>query len=244
MLTPELSSSLAKIEQRVGQLEAKSLQDNLMMAAIKEDQDTEANKAMMDRLTIMGIRIPNVRRLKEDDKVKAMRTRVEKLLDYIKEEGQSVEVLFVRHLNGQARNPDSTVLEVKFASSKQASMIRTNFIKKRDSSELENINITPSVRLSTRVRIEVMKAIAGSLKAHDKSVTGALCVQFVNKPVIKVFRKDGGGQEYSKVMTYIDSVVWVMENGLEKKIDFRKAYDRAGSVFRGNIAQHFVILNN
>ena len=53
--TPEVNSSLALIERRLGRLEAKTFYDNVMMAGLQQEQDTEANRSMLDRVTISGI---------------------------------------------------------------------------------------------------------------------------------------------------------------------------------------------
>jgi hypothetical protein len=243
MLTPELSMSLTKIEQRIGTLEAKAIRDNVMMASLQEDQDTEANRAMMDRLTVLGIRIPNIRRMKDADRIQTMKQKVELVFGKLCDEGQVFEIVFVKHLNRQARNPDNTVLEVRLKDVKQAADIRSKFIQKRGASEWENYNIMPAVRLSTRVRVEMLQSIGRLLRSEDESVSGAQCLQFVPKPVLKVFRKDNRGNEFSRIMTFIDCVIWVLENNLEKRVDLKKAYERAGSNFSGTLAQHFVLMS-
>jgi len=242
MLTPELSTSLSRIEQRLGLIEAKSIQDNIMMAVIKEDLDTEANRAMLDRLTIIGIKIQDLGRMKDDERNPLMKSKVEETIKKIVDDDQEFEVVFVRHLNRQSRSTDFTILEVRFKSEKQAADVRSSFIKKRNSAGLENINITPTVRLATRVRIEILQAIGIAMKKEDSSVTKTQCLQFVPKPVLKVFRSDSRGQEYSRVMTFADCIIWTLENDAEKSLGLKKAYDRAGSAFRGLMSQHFVIM--
>lgn len=243
MLTPELSTSLVKIEERLGTLEAKSIQDNLMMASLKEEQDTEANRAMQDRLTIIGIRIPNINKMKDAEKNPAMKSKVEELVTKLKDHDKDCEVIFIRHLNRQAKRPENTVLEVRFKDERQAGMVRSNFIKNRESSDLENINITPTVRLATRVRVEILQSISDVIKRHDGSVVKIQCLQFVAKPILKVYRKGPRGEEYVKVMTFIDSVIWIKENALDDQLNLRKAYQRAGSAFRGTMGQHFVVMS-
>jgi len=243
MLTPELSTSLARIEERIGALERKSLQDNIMMAALQEDQDAEANRTMLDRLTISGIQIQNIRRMKDIERNPLMRTKVEEAINMFKEEDLEFQIAFIRHLNRQARKPDDTVLEVRFKDSKQAASVRSSYIKKKDDPTLDGLFITPTVRLATRVRVEVLQAIARLVKKEDSTVTKTQCVQFIPKPILKVFRKDSNGSEYFRTMTFIDSVVWVKENDVEKKLDLTKAYRRAGAAFKGILAQNFVIMS-
>ena len=105
------------------------------------------------------------------------------------------------------------------------------------------LNVSPVVRLATRVRIEIMHAIAELIKKYDRSVTSAYCLQYIPKPVIKVVRKSAMGQEFSRTMSFIEAVSWVKENHLQQSIDFNKARERAGVSQRSTLAQHFVLLD-
>jgi hypothetical protein len=173
-----------------------------------------------------------------------MRQKVEDFINPLKEAEQEYEITFVKHLNQHSRNPDNTVLEARFKNEKQASSIRANFIKKKDHADFSSYNVTPAVRLATRVRIEIIQAVARVLKRTDSTVSKTQCLQFVPKPTLKVFRKDNGGNESSRVMSFVDCILWVLENELEKSVDLSKASQRAGSNFRSTMAQHFVIMSN
>jgi hypothetical protein len=197
---------------------------------------------MLDRISVIGIRIPNIRRMKDDERNPIMKAKVEALVQKLRDPEMNYNVAFVRHLNRQARNPDKTVLEVRFGSSEQANSIRQNFVKKRNDAEFEDINITPTVRLATRVRIEILLAIIKVLKNQDSTISKAQCLQYVAKPILKIFRKDEHGNEFSRVMTFIDAVLYVKENSLEHHLDLQRAYQRAGSAFRGTMSQHFVLM--
>ena len=116
------------------------------------------------------------------------------------------------------------------------------FVKKRK--ELpDKLNISPVVRLATRVRIEIMHVVADLLKRQDRSVTSAYCLQYIPKPVIKVVRKSHSGAEFSRTMSFCDAVSWVQAEGLAGVIDLRKARERAGAAFRSTMSQHFVLLD-
>jgi hypothetical protein len=146
-------------------------------------------------------------------------------------------------LNRKSRFPDNTVLEVRFQNETQAKSIRANYVKVRDSEDLENFNITPTVRLATRVRVEILQAVSKLMRQQDSSVSKVHCLQFVPKPVLKVFRKDVRGNEFPIVMSFIDCVLWALENDLEKSLDLKKAYQKAGSAFKGRMPQHFVVMS-
>ena len=128
----------------------------------------------------------------------------------------------MRHLNKQVRGQKSAVIEVKLADAQQAKLLRAEFVKKFNVFG-KKINITPVVRLATRVRIEIMHSVCFYLKRNDPTITKASCLQFVPKPVIKVTRKTAGGTETSRTMTFADSINWVKENGLMDSIDLSKA---------------------
>ena len=119
--------------------------------------------------------------------------------------------------------------------------MRSEFVKKRKALT-EKVNITPVVRLASRVRVEMMHSIAATIKRLDPSVERAMCLQYAPKPVIKVVRKTAAGAEVTKTMSFTESITWVKVNGLENRIDWSKAHDRAGASFRGTLAQIFVLL--
>ena len=104
------------------------------------------------------------------------------------------------------------------------------------------MNITPVVRLATRVRIEMMHSIANTIKRHDQTVVLAMCLQYIPKPVIKVVRKSMSGSESVQTMTFIKAVCWVKENELMRVVDLSKAYERAGATFNRVLTQTFVLL--
>ena len=237
----EVNVSFAKMDRRLNSLENKAHYSNVMTAILKEEIDTEANKAMLNKITISGVAIENITNMDEQRKIRVMRSKVEEIFDLLKEPNQEFEIQFVRHLNNQVRGQKTSVLEVRLPDAKQAKDIRQEFVKKSKSLK-EKINITPVVRLATRVRVEIMHSVCEAMKKQDKSITKANCLQFVPKPVIKVTRKMASGAESTQTMSFIDAVNWVYANGLEQTIHLGKARARAGASFRGTLAQHFVLL--
>ena len=125
--------------------------------------------------------------------------------------------------------------------SKQAKDLRAQFVKKRKEMP-DKLNITPVVRLATRVRVEMMHSISAMVKRVDPTVDRAMCLQYAPKPVIKIFRKTAAGADVTKTMSFTESITWVKVNGLEDRINLAKAYERAGASSRGTLAQSFVLL--
>ena len=240
-----LSTSLLKIERRVGNIEAQAFYNHLMMAMLKEEQDTEANRTMLNRVTFSGVVIEGLAKMDEPNKIKAMKDKIMAIIELLRESEQelALELLFVRHLNKQIRGQKSAVIEAKFADAKQTKELRTIFVKKQKSLP-EKINVTPVVRLATRVRIEMLHSIAFLLKRQDRTISSAMCIQFIPKPIIKVVYKSFAGTEVTRSMSFIEAVCWVKEQGLLNVVDLKKARERAGSSFRGTMAQHFVLMED
>ena len=229
------------LERRVAALESASYFNNLTMAALKEEQDTEANRAFLNKVSVSGLVIEGIQTMTESDRIQAMRAKVQEVIDLVKEPEQVFEIQFVRHLNRTARGQKFADVEVKFGDVSQAKTFRDNFVKKRKTLP-EKINVTPVVRLATRVRVEIMFAICTQLKRHDPSIIRAMCLQYVPKPVIKTVSKTASGGESVRTMTFVDAIRWVKANGYIGRLDLNKAYDRAGASFRGTLAQNFVLM--
>ena len=243
----EVKLSLNKIERRIGAIEAKAFHDNVMMALIKEEQDTEANLATLNRVTITGITLPaTFRGLPDADRIEVMRQKVKELVDLVKKDGQSFDIKFVKHLNRQVRNPRTVVLEARFGDAQQATNFRTQFVATRKDSEVaqfNGVNVAPVVRLATRVRVEILRIIAEQMKRMDNSIVRAYCLQFVPRPIIKIVRKNAAGVELTRTMSFIEAVCWTKEEDLIDSINWKSAQDRAGSSFTGRKAQFFVVLD-
>ena len=134
---------------------------------------------------------------------------------------------------------------MKFESEQQASKFRADFVqrqKDKDPKLPEKMNVAPVVRVSTRVRIEILHSVAYLLQRHDNTIVRSMCLQYIPKPVIKVVRKASGGNEFIKTMTFIEAVCWVKENGYSDSINLTTAYEVTGSTFRGTLTQNFVLL--
>ena len=234
------------IKRRIGVLEAKSFSDNVMMAGLKEDQDTEANRAMMNKVTMAGVEVPGLAGLTTDeDRIKLIKESVGLIFDMIKYEGHEYKVLFVKHLNWRRRQP-TAVIEFKLENEKQATMLRADFVKRqkdKDPNLPSKLNIVPVVRMATRVRVEILHSIANLIKRRDATVIRSLCLQYIPKPVIKIVRNSVGGAELVQTMTFIEAVCWVKENDLIRAVDLSKAYDRAGSSYNRVLTQTFVLLH-
>ena len=243
----DVISSLRRIERRVGTLEAKTFYDNVMMAGLKEEQDSEANKAMLNRVILSKISMPNLQGLNEEGRIRSIKDRINEIIESVKANDKEYKVLFVRHLNRKVRGQIKGVIEVKLESPQQAADFRADFVKKQKESEEERstrMNINPVVRLATRVRIEILHSVVDLLKKHDTTIDRAMCLQYIPKTVIKIIRKTMAGTETVSTMTFIEAVCWVKLNNYCDTIKLNRAYERAGAKFRGTMTQHFVLMSS
>ena len=72
----EINSNFSRNNRRLGSLEEKSYFSNLMVATLKEEQETAANKVMLNRVTVSGVEIENVCNMSESEKIRVMREKV------------------------------------------------------------------------------------------------------------------------------------------------------------------------
>jgi hypothetical protein len=96
------------------------------------------------------------------------------------------------------------------------------------------------VSLATRVRVDVLKAIARRVTSRDDL---AYVAGFTSRPMMHI-RKAGPPSPATrplKSFSYIDAVTRF--GHLVKVDDLETAYGRAGKSFNGQLQQNFVILN-
>jgi hypothetical protein len=106
--------------------------------------------------------------------------------------------------------------------------------------DLESLFITNCVSLATRVRIDILKAIAKKV-TNDKDL--AYVSGFISRPMMHI-KKVGAPQNVRplKSFTFIDSVTRF--HGALNKNDLTTAYERAGRAFQGQLEPNFVVLND
>jgi len=229
-----------KLETRVDKLEnhvrARQANDNLCFARLREESDTMANKAKEDRVVITGITSKS-----------APPTDPEQQKTWIKKIASDIFELLIPDFQGQihfvnqARNKGTHIplIEVKLDSVENATKIRKAFAEKKKANvDLGRIFVSNSVGLSTRVRVDVLKAIAR--KITDSSII-AHVVAFISRPVMHVKSTEWSDVKIvPKTFTYVDAVA---EFGHRmSQFELGDAYRRAGTAFKGQMEQMFVIM--
>ena len=142
------------------------------------------------------------------------------------------------------RDQAKPVVEVRFDSVSGAATFRkaaAALAKAKILQDFASLFFSNSITQATRVRIEVMRAIAKKLTTTSET---AFVQGFISRPVMRYVAKDpavnyceGTGRSYS----YVDCVS--RYGDLVQAHELSLAYKRAGSTFKGAMEQYFVLLN-
>ena len=158
---------------------------------------------------------------------------VKTLLDKI-DPALAKEILFINQ--GKSNGRDIPMAEVKFTSIDWAKKARQSFVSKlKGGMDLGKVHMANSVCLATRVRVDILKAIAKQFSnpEGDQMYVAA----YSSRPVLHI--KSGEGQR-PFALTFSDAIARfgmdVTQDGLGE------AYKRAGRAFTGQLEQHFVVL--
>jgi hypothetical protein len=209
--------------------------DNLMFARIREELDSISNAKKEDRVVITGLssKVPAPAAL--EDRKAWMAKIVEALL--IKLDPELVgNILFINQ--GRNNGRDIPMAEVRFKSIEWAKKARMLFVAKMKSGEdMGKIHMANSVCLATRVRVDILKAMAKQFSSTDEK--SMYVSAYTSRPVLH--EKRGEGQK-PFAFTFADAI---QKFGCELQQEMLgEAYKRAGRAFAGQLEQHFVVLKD
>jgi hypothetical protein len=123
--------------------------------------------------------------------------------------------------------------EVKIDTVDNANLIRKAFAeKKKSGADLSRLFIANSVNLATRVRVDILKALAR--KVSDLNMV-AYAVPFVSRPVMQIRSKEAGVSSEARSFSFTDAVA--KYGHLLKQFELADAYRRAGNHFVGQMEQ-------
>ncbi len=230
-----------RLEKRIEQLENhvinRERNDNQVFARMREDFDTLSNKAKEDRIIITGITSKVIAPTDPEERKKWIRKIVQDIFENLIPSFGG-KIMFVNQMRNKGYH--IPLVEVKLDSPANAGMIRKAFAeKKKDpAADLGRIFIANCVNLATRVRVDILKAIARKLS--NKNVS-AHVVPFISRPVMHV-RPTENAESGSVEMTYTFVDAASKFGHLVKQAELGEAYRRAGVAFKGQLAQNFIIL--
>jgi hypothetical protein len=238
---PDLSET-ELLSQRMDKLEklvvTKQVKDNYVFAKIREEMDANTNRQKEDRVVITGITSSVYPPTDPVEKKAWIRKIVTDIFNTLIPNFGG-EILFVNQ--GKNNGKLIPLVEVKLNSTENASKIRKAFAdKKKQGVDLGRIFVSNSVNLATRVRVDILKALA-------RKVTGqqvvAYAIPFISRPTLQV-KATGGGQSNPEIRSYNFTDAIAKYGHLVKQFDLGEAYRRAGSFFKGQLEQNFVVLKD
>ena len=236
------------LEERLSNLEKAHMRQvkmnfatNLMLARVREEIDTISNKAKEDRVVMNGLK-------SKTPPPAETRARIEWLKGISNDIFKELIPNFpgkIFYLNqGQQMDVFLPMVEIKLDSVANALAIRRAFAVKRKNkqlpADLESLFVTNCVNLATRVRIDVLRAIAKRI-TNDKDI--AYVSGFISRPMMHI--KSAGNPTSGKPLksfSFIDSVSRF--HNLLTRDDLVTAYERAGRAFSGQLEQNFVVMND
>jgi hypothetical protein len=236
------STSNRKLEKRIDRMEAdigeRRWNDNLLFARTREELDMAANKLKEDRVVMTGLTSSTPPPVDRVQKNLWLRKLVTETMKKIKPDFNGT-ISFINQ--GKNNGKEIPMVEVKLNSVEAATGLRKAFAEKRkegDGRSLGRLYVANSVSLSTRVRIDVMKAIAKKLTVNKDT---AHVASYSSRPILHVKTMRAGSSEVtSRAFTFVDAVI--RYGSVLAQEDLEEAYKKAGTAFKGQLEQHFVVL--
>ena len=237
----DANQRMLKLEEKVkgmqGDIESRKRSDNQVFARMREELDFAGNCKREDRILLIGLSSEEGRPTNQLEFKNWLSKLVGATLERITKDSAE-GVAFVNPLKGGGGDI-LPICEVRMKSRELALQIRKDFAIKRKSGgeELGRLFIANSVTLATRVRLDVMKAIAKKCesKSEQMFVRG-----FSSRPVLQIRQRDGSRPPLT--LTFADAVGRF--GAKLKDADLAGAYRRAGRAFSGELEQNFVVLTD
>jgi hypothetical protein len=229
-----LSERVRKLEHDT---EERKFNDNLLFARTREELDTSSNKAKEDRIVITGLTSTTPPPVDKELKKTWLRNLILEVIKRVKPDFDGT-LGFINQ--GKSNGRDMPMVEVRLNSAEVAGAVRKAFAEKRkegDGKTLGRLFMSNSVTLSTRVRVDIMKSIAKKITGAKES---AYVASYSSRPILHVCSTGKGGEVINRAYTFIDAII--KYGRLLLRCDLDEAYRRAGSAFRGQLEQHFVVL--
>jgi hypothetical protein len=218
-------------------------EDDFIFARLKEEADAELNKSREDRVVITGLPPPPITVHNHLDKKRHYTEVVSRLIVLACVEADPVPKVTDVYINLR-KDRGQPLVEVRLDTVSGAQLFRREGVRlaKEEQAEFVNLFFANSVTQATRVRIEVLKALAKKLTTTSES---AYVQGFISRPVLQYRVKegvqstaDGTGRSYN----FVDSMSQ-FGSRLQPE-DLTLAYVRAGSTFTGAMSQYFIVLED
>jgi hypothetical protein len=225
------------------QLNSRFACDNLIFARLREEMDAEANRKKEDRTLVMGFKEPvGLERggPLRNEKIKKI---VQEFCKKVKPDFDG-QILFAATMG----RPEKGKIRIEFRldSIEKAREIRKIFAMdraaKKIDAELEELQVITVVTLATRIRLDIMKAVATKLESATQI---AYVPNFLPRPIMHIKKKStegdpSGSRAHLRTLTFVDCII--EHGGVLEQGDLTKAYEKAKNHFKGTMRQHFLVL--
>jgi len=225
--------------------------DLMVFARHKESLDTAKNERNLDRIVFSGVAIEKLQGTAAE-KIPILKDSFFKIVAAILDinEGSEEpvpEIMFVSHLNPQIKSV-YRVIEARFETKQIAAGIREAFSKKYKESRrtgtiadsLKGVGVNLSVTRETKVRIEVLKALAKIVDGNTDASCSAFVLQYMPRPMLKVVIRKGETQTYARTYGFTEAIEFVRASYPINDQDLFQAYSKAGNM--KNLEHKFVVL--
>ena len=228
----DLDAKLTELNQNMFR---RRFQDSLVMARIREDVDFISNTNKEDKMMISGLTSKTPRPSGREEIKKWLKDMVTEALEAI-ETGSSKEIIFISQ--GRSNNRDVPLAEVRMTSKEVAIRLRKLFAqKKKAGKDFGRIYVSNCVTLATRVRIDILKAMAKKFTSDREDIH---VIGYSSRPVLHV--KPKIDDQKQRWLSFSDALVRYGA-GLEES-DLGDAYRKSGLAFKGQLEQNFVVLHD
>lgn len=212
--------------------------DNEMFARLREEMDFKANKSKDNKVLFI-----NVIGAKTTEKVSEYKVYLAQLVEPLLRVVFGDGYRFNYNLHPRRGAPRGNILppfELQLGSADLALQLRREGGKHMPSiPAFKDATLCPCVTLGTRVRYEVLRAIARKLNADDRA--GYVPLHGL-RPMIHVGPRVEGKVSIRETYTYVDAVLRFQKT--LSRDDLAYAYSRAGDQFRGTMRQNFIVLDD
>ena len=231
-VTDQLTERLERLENQVS---SRRHDDNVIFARIREEMDSATNRQKEDKIVITGITSSVYPPPDPAQRKIWLRKIVEDVIKSVAPDFTG-QIVFVNQ--GKSNGKMIPLVEVKLDTVENANIIRKAFAeKKKSGADLGRLFIANSVNLATRVRVDILKALAR--KVSDLNLI-AYAVPFISRPVMQIRSKESGRSSEARSFSFTDAVA--KYGHLLKQFELADAYKRAGNHFAGQMEQQFLVL--
>jgi hypothetical protein len=236
-----LEDRLSKLEGSFRNQHDKGISDNLMFARTREELDAASNRAKEDRIVLNGISSSLPPPTDPRQRIEFLKGIVAEIFEKISP-GFEGKIIYLNQ--GKQQQLAQQMIEIKMDKTEHAIAIRKAFAERRKKKDLgaefDSLFMTNCVNLATRIRVDIMKAIA---RRQTNNTNIAYVAGFNSRPMmhIRAAGAPAANTRPLKSFTFIDSI---SRFGRQlTKEDLETAYGRAGRSFNGQLQQNFVVLN-